>query len=46
MHFFLALIEWMYWRQKVAAVKLVSAHADRHCMVIGPFLLSCYVASG
>ena len=41
MHSFLALIEWIHWRQKAAAVKLVSMHVGRHCMVVGPFILSC-----
>ena len=33
-------------KQKVAAVMLVSTHAGKCCMVSGPFMLSCKVASG
>jgi len=33
-------------KQKVTAVMLVSMHAGKCCMVSGPFILSCKIASG
>jgi hypothetical protein len=42
MHFFVARFAIIEHKQKVAAVLLVLTH----CMVSGPFILSCKVASG